>query len=151
MELNNKRFSLFIFLYISIILSSSYVSSKWTVKITAPSTQSPFILQKGFYKKFLVTITSLDKNEPRATGILNLKNEEIVFFFFISIDTHIATEFEVYIGSSCSSNIEIGKEYDISPSVDGDDTDAFEVTTFSLKFEEFVQEIEMEKTMESIV
>ena len=150
MELNNKSFSLFIFLYISIILSSSYVSSKWTVKITEPSTQSPFILQKGFYKKFLVTITSLDKNEPRAKGILNLKNEEIVFSDDISIDTHIATEFEVYIGTSCSSNIEIGKEYTISPSVDGDDTDAFEVTTFSLKFEEFVQEIEMEKTMESI-
>lgn len=150
MELKNKRFSLFIFLFISTILSSSFVASKWSVTITDPSTESAYTLQKGFYKKFIVSITSPDKNEPRATGTLNLKNDDIVLSDTISIDTHISTEFEVYIGTSCSSNIEIDKEYTISPSVDGDYSYDFEVTTFSLKFEEFVQEIEIEKNLKSI-
>lgn len=144
MEKVIKISSLFIFIFLSLISQST---SKWVITVSDPSQPLPFFISKGFFTRLVVTVSSTDPNEPRASGILSIPQGEFVLSDDITIDTHIATTYDIYLGTSCSSNVEIDQTYEISLTITGDE---FEIQSFNVKIAKAVQEISVEKRTESI-
>ena len=144
MENTLKISFLFIFLFLSLISQST---SKWTITVSDPSQPFPFVISKGFFTNLKVTVSSTDPNEPRASGILSIPQGEFVLSDDITIDTHISTTYDIYLGTSCSSNVEYEKMYEITLTIDGDE---FEIQSFNVTIAKAVQEISITKRAESV-
>ena len=139
MENTLKISFLFIFLFLSLISQST---SKWTITVSDPSQPFPFVISKGFFTNLKVTVSSTDPNEPRASGILSIPQGEFVLSDDITIDTHISTTYDIYLGTSCSSNVEYEKMYEITLTIDEDE---FEIQSFNVTIAKAVQEISITK------